>query len=135
MEREKRTNSIMVCVTGQRTCDQLITRGVERAGANPACPGMVHVVHCVETGRNFMNTPYESDAIEYLFTAAQIAGADLSLLRAKDVEDALVEFAVSRKADILIMGSGGRAGGGKEPLAIRLQRRLPQVEFDIIAPQ
>ena len=57
---------IMVCVTGQRSCDQLIARGLERAGQGSS----VHVVHCVETGRNFLNTPFESDAIEYLFTAA-----------------------------------------------------------------
>ena len=79
---------IMVCVTGQRSCDQLIARGLERAGQGSS----VHVVHCVETGRNFLNTPFESDAIEYLFTAAQIAGAELSL-----------------------------------------QRRLPEVEFDVVA--
>ena len=44
--------TIMVCVTGQRSCDQLIARGVERRGEK----GKVHVVHCVETGKNFMNT-------------------------------------------------------------------------------
>ena len=132
MEKAKQA-SIMVCVTGQRSCDQLIARGVERAGQADASAWVVHVVHCVETGRNFMNTPYESDAIEYLFTAAQLAGADLSLLRAPDVEDALVEFAKSNGVSVLIMGSGSQTGSVREPLSIRLQRRLPQVEFDIIA--
>ena len=97
---------IMVCVTGQRSCDQLIARGLERAGQGSS----VHVVHCVETGRNFLNTPFESDAIEYLFTAAQIAGAELSLIRSE----------------------AGRPSG-KEPLVMRLQRRLPEVEFDVVA--
>lgn len=119
---------IMVCVTGQRSCDQLIARGVERAGEDSS----VHVVHCVETGRNFMNTPFESDAIEYLFTAAQLAGAELSLIRSENVEDALVDYAKDKGASIIILGAAGH-GGGKEPLVMRLQRRLSDVEFDIVA--
>lgn len=119
---------IMVCVTGQRSCDQLIARGLERAEEGSS----VHIVHCVETGRNFLNTPFESDAIEYLFTAAQLAGAELSLIRSEDVEDALVGFAKEKGASIIVMGAAGR-GSGNEPLAMRLQRRLPEVEFDIVA--
>ena len=108
---------IMVCVTGQRSCDQLIARGLERAGQGSS----VHVVHCVE-----------SDAIEYLFTAAQIAGAELSLIRSEDVEDALVDFAKDKDANIIVLGAAGRPSG-KEPLVMRLQRRLPEVEFDVVA--
>ena len=108
---------IMVCVTGQRSCDQLIARGLERAGQGSS----VHVVHCVETGRNFLNTPFESDAIEYL-----------SLIRSEDVEDALVDFAKDKDANIIVLGAAGRPNG-KEPLVMRLQRRLPEVEFDVVA--
>ena len=120
--------TIMVCVTGQRSCDQLIARGVERRGEK----GKVHVVHCVETGKNFMNTPFESDAIEYLFTAAQLAGAELSLIRTQDVEDTIVEFAKEKQADVIVLGAPGRQSGA-ETLSMRLQRRLPDVEFDVVS--
>ena len=79
-----------------------------------------------------MNTPFESDAIEYLFTAAQIAGAELSLIRSEDVEDALVDFAKDKDANIIVLGAAGRPNG-KEPLVMRLQRRLPEAEFDVVA--
>ena len=79
-----------------------------------------------------MNTPFESDAIEYLFTAAQLAGAELSLIRSGDVEDALVDFAKDKAASIIVLGAAGRPSG-KEPLVMRLQRRLPEVEFDVVA--
>lgn len=121
----------MVCVTSQRSCDRLIARGIERAGAGQA-PAFLHVVHCVETGRNFMNTPYEADAIEYLFTAAQLAGADLSLVRADDVEDALVEYAEQHGVQLIILGAGAPGGANREPINLRLQRRLPGVEFDVV---
>ena len=51
-------HNIMVCVTGPRTCDKLIARGMERSA-----DAEIHVVHCVETGRNFMGTPFEGDAV------------------------------------------------------------------------
>ena len=91
----------------------------------------IHVVHCVETGRNFMGTPFEGDAVEYLFTAAQLAGAELILLRADNVDDALVEYAEKNGIDIIIMGASP-TNLDHETIVTRLQRRLPNVEFDII---
>ena len=122
----------MVCVTSQRSCDKLIARGIERAGAGDP-PAFLHVVHCVETGRNFMNTPYEADAIEYLFTAAQLAGAELSLVRADNVDDALVNYVENHGIQLIILGAGAAGGANREPINLRLQRRLPGVEFDVVA--
>lgn len=121
----------MVCVTSQRSCDRLMARGAELA-AQAGGSARLHVVHCVETGRNFMNAAYESDAIEYLFTAAQLAGADLSLLRAENVDDALVNYALEHDVDTIILGAGSAGAQFKDHIAIRLQRRLPGVRFDII---
>ena len=118
--------NIMVCVTGPRTCDKLIARGMERSA-----DAEIHVVHCVETGRNFMGTPFEGDAVEYLFTAAQLAGAELILLRADNVDDALVEYAEKNGIDMIIMGASP-TNLDHETIVTRLQRRLPNVEFDII---
>lgn len=119
-------NNIMVCVTGPRTCDKLIARGLERKENAD-----IHVVHCVETGRNFMGTPFEGDAVEYLFTAAQLAGAELILLRADDVEDALVNYAETKHIDTIIMGASP-SNIDHDTMEVRLQRRLPQVKFDIV---
>lgn len=120
--------NIMVCVTGQRTCDRLIERGVDRSTQE----NELFVVHCVLTGQNFMNNPYESDAIEYLFTAAQIAGGQLNMLRADDVDDALCEFAQANSIGIIIMGAS-QEKDQSDSIIIRLQRRLPDVEFDIVS--
>lgn len=127
-QAEAAKNIIMVCVTGQKSCDDLIARGLERAQGG----GVVHVVHCVETGKKFLNSPLEADAIEYLFTAAQLAGAELSLIRSEDAEDALVDFAKQKKANIIVLGAAGRTNG-RETFVMRLQRRLPDVEFDVVS--
>jgi len=124
---EKAHRNIMVCVTGPKTCDRLISRGMERAENAD-----MHVVHCVETGRHFMGTVYEADAVEYLFTAAQLAGAELTLLRANDVDTALVEYAQKNDIDTIIMGASP-PNPAQESILTRLQRRLPNVEFDIVS--
>ncbi|MEA4969351.1 MAG: universal stress protein UspA [Candidatus Pelethousia sp.] len=128
-EHSKRQTNIMVCVTNQKSCDRLIARGVERGGG--AEEAQLHVVHCVHTSRNFMGSPFEGDAIEYLFTAAQLAGAELTLLRAPDVEDALIDYAQKHAITIMILGASGPAADPDNIIA-RLQRRLPEVEFDIV---
>lgn len=117
----------MVCVTNQKSCDRLIARGVKRGNGKAS----LHVVHCVQTGCNFMGTPFEGDAIEYLFTAAQLAGAELILLRAKNVEDALVDYANKHGITMMVLGASG-PDGGEDSIVTRLQRRLPAVEFDIL---
>ncbi|HWR18985.1 MAG TPA: universal stress protein UspA [Clostridia bacterium] len=126
---EKVNSCIMVCVTGQKSCDRLINRGIERSlNTIP-----IHVVHCVETGRNFLGSPYEADAIEYLFTAAQVAGAELNLLRADDVDDALVGYAKDNGVTLIVMGAASeRKRNTGDDITMRLQRRLPDVEFDIV---
>ena len=124
----KSKKSIMVCVTTQRSCDTLIARGMERAKETS---GDIHIVHCVERGRNFMNAALEGDAIEYLFTAAQLAGADMSLLRADSVDDALIEYALSNGINLIILGEGN-IQSTRETMGMRLQRRLPDIEFDIV---
>lgn len=118
--------NIMVCVTRQKTCDRLIARGDELIREKG---GQLHIVHCVQTGRNFLGNPYEGEALEYLFTAAQLAGADLSVLRAENVEDALVEYASQNDVNTIIMGMAPTAG---ESIITRLQRRLPAVAFDVV---
>ncbi len=119
-------HNIMVCVTNTKTCDKLVARGMEHTNEG------IHVVHCVEVGRNFLGTPFEGDAIEYLFTAAQLAGADLALLRAPNVDDALVEYASKHNIDTIIMGASESLKNGGESIITRLQRRLPEVQFDIV---
>jgi K+-sensing histidine kinase KdpD len=87
----------------------------------------------VETGHNFLGSPYEADAIEYLFTAAQVAGAELNLLRADDVDDALVDYAKENGVTLIVMGAASESKRNTgDDITVRLQRRLPDVEFDVV---
>ena len=121
-------SDIMVCVTNQRSCERLIRRGMELTGDGIE----LHVVHCVQTGHNFMGTPFEADAIEYLFTAAQVAGAELTMLRADNVDDALVDYAQTNNVGLIVMGASPERNRGSDSIMLRLQRRLPGIMFDIV---
>ena len=102
------SGGVMVCVTGQRSCERLINHGAKRKKDDQK----LFIVHCVQTGHNFMNTTFEADAIEYLFTCALLVNAELTILRADSVMDALVDFAVEHNVSVAL--------------------RLPDVELDVV---
>lgn len=119
-------NGIMVCVTGQRSCERLIAHGA--AIQTEGCK--LFVVHCVQTGHNFMNSEHEADAIEYLFTAARLIGAELTVLREDSVVDALVAFAQHNGVRKIVLGVSPE--NAEESFDRKLKRRLPNVEFDVV---
>ncbi len=118
--------ALMVCVTGQRSCERLIERGVSiRMPEQP-----FYVVHCVQTGRVFMNFVSDPEAIEYLFTCAGIANAELAILREDDVVDALVDFAQTHNVSTIVLGASPNKNAVS--FSARLSARLNDVDFIIV---
>lgn len=125
-------NGIMVCVTGQRSCERLIIHGVKRSapdGNGEKRP--LYIVHSVLNGQRFMNSKDEADAIDYLFTCAQYAGAELTILRSDSVEQSLADFAHEHDVGVIILGSPGEQGEHNGKFARNLQELLPEIEFDV----
>lgn len=114
---------LMVCVTGQHSCERLLELGsrVRRSGQRMYC------VHCVQTGHNFLNNIYEPLAIEFLFTCSSLYDAELTILRANNVVDALVEFAQTNRVSKIVLGPSPVKGEGS--FSAKLAARLPDVEF------
>ena len=77
-----------------------------------------------------MNSPFEADAIEYLFTAARLVGAELTILREDDVINALVKFANDNNVKLIVLGAS--PDSGTESFVNRFAMRLPEVEFDVV---
>ena len=117
---------IMVCVTGQRSCERLILRGADHKHENDR----LYIVHCVQTGHNFMNTVNEADAIEYLFTASRLVGAELTVLREDDVLSGLVSFAKAHDIDLIVLGESPESSS--ESFVAKLNFRLPNADFDVV---
>lgn len=124
-------NGIMVCVTGQRSCERLIVHGFKRAGGEGGEKLPLYIVHSVLNGQRFMNSRDEADAIDYLFTCAQYAGAELTILRTDNVEQSLADFAHEHNVGVIVLGAPGEQGEHNGKFARSLQELLPEIEFDV----
>jgi K+-sensing histidine kinase KdpD len=119
-------NALMVCVTGQRSCERLIERAAQIRGKDQP----FYIVHCVQTGHVFMNFVSDPDAIEFLFTCASLVDAELAILREDDVLDALVGFSQAHNVSTIVLGASPNQDGNS--FAARFASRLGNVDFIIV---
>ncbi len=118
-----KTSHIMVCVTGQLTCERLIRAGAALAEKERA---ELSVVHVSRKGQNFLGSPAEGEALEYLFSISKEYGADMALLRDDDTVGALAAHAKRIGATHIVVGvSGGR---GESDFSYALRAALPHAE-------
>lgn len=119
-----KNHRIMICVTRQRTCERLIQKGkdlVSRIG------GELFVVHAIKPGENYLGNPNEGEALEYLFQVSKEVGAEMNVLRSKNVIKTLVNFAKEQQITTMILGPAPEA----EPnnIITELQHLLPSIQF------
>ncbi len=117
---------VLVCVTGQRTCERLIRAGAELSGG---VEGALSVVHVARTGQRFLGSDDEGGALEYLFQVSRDYGADMNVMRSDDVCAAIAAAVKKNNTKLVLMGvsRGGRAKGMHLPEI--LERMLPGVEI------
>ena len=115
---------VMVCITGQKTCERLIREG-ERVAAELS--GSSYVVHVATQDSAFLSNgvAQEAEALEYLFRCAQSCGAEISVLRSSDALKTLIKFAQKNSISHIVLGvATGRNGSH---FADSLSAALPQV--------
>lgn len=115
----------MVCVTVQKTCEQLILEGAKRSGG-----GGLHVVHVAKNGAKLLGAGTEAEALEFLFRIAQQYGAEMNMLRANDVVETIIDFAKRNAMECIVMGKGGKEANIALPESIR--NALPNVQLVIV---
>ncbi len=121
--------NIMVCVTQQKTCERLIKDGYDMIDKNH---DNLYVIHVVNENDNFLNNSNDGEALEYLFGVSKKVGADLTVLRSKNVIKAIEDFANKNDITSIVMGvSPNGAGLENHSIAMKLKKRLPMVEFVI----
>jgi K+-sensing histidine kinase KdpD len=118
---------VMVCVTGQRTCERLIRHSAAFAQTLD-CP--VSVVHVADDTSPFLGVGDTAGALEYLYRISAHFGADMTILRSTDVVGTLADFA--KKNHITHIVLGGPAATGVWEFPGKLRQALPGVEQCII---
>ena len=113
---------ILVCVTVQQGCVELIRRGQDQALKNGAD---MHVLH-VSDNKSLMSRPDSAAILDTLFSLAREAEAEMSILYERDVAGAIARHARDLGADTLILGPD-RTG-----LTARVRAQLPE-ETELIS--
>jgi len=110
------TPCVLVCVTVQKDCGRLIEAG-KQAALEMGLP--LKVLHVSKNG-NLLGNPDAAEAINYLFSLARQADAEMNILYENDVPRAIARYARQVQARLLILGQD-RTG-----FALQLQHLLPE---------
>lgn len=122
--------NVMVCVTQQKNCERLIRAGYEKIIEDK---DKLFIINVVSENDTFLNTSSDGDALEYLFGVSSEVGANLTVIRAKDVIGAMCEFAKKHEITHVVVGASPHGGGtGDHPVAKRLKETSPDSEYIIV---
>ena len=122
--------SILVCVTGQRSCDRLIDCGARLA--SELDQPMV-VMHVARVGNNVLGFRNEPEALEYLLKKSLDHGADMFVRKSDDVVGAIEAEAKACEASTIVAGRAFNYSGWD--LLDELRGRLPGVRFEILTAE
>ena len=119
--------SVLVCVTGQKSCERLIRRGAEltREGYGP-----LNVLHVVRANSSVLGFENEPEALEYLLRVSVENGASMYVRRSDDVVSAIEVAANNEKVRVIVAGRARNYNGWD--LLDELKLRLPGVQFEIL---
>ena len=118
---------VLVCVTGQRSCERLIVIGAQRARQLDAD---LMVLHVARSGGTVMGGLGEAEALEFLFQKASEYGGDMTVVRADDVLDTLEKQARQQNAALIVTGRAADYRGWD--LLDELKLRLPDIPILIV---
>lgn len=118
--------NVLVCVTQQKTCENLIRMGANLSSEDVS--NSLFVIHVVNENDKLLYNLSDGDALEYLFEITKEVGADLIIRRSKDVIKTLVDFADEKEITHVVLGSSQEKDSSKD-FAVKLKRKLPGREF------
>jgi K+-sensing histidine kinase KdpD len=120
---------VLVCVTVQKSCEQLIEYGAHVASEQGSGLSVLHVAGL--TG-NFLGNPVEGEALETLYKISSAHDAEMTVRRAADVSAEIVAFARAVAAGTIVMGQSRSSG---RDLPGQLRALLPGVDVRVLYPQ
>lgn len=116
--------TVLVCVTGQQSCQRLIHRGAALAQEHGAA---LLVLSVSGSGVNLLSDPQVSEALNDLYRLSVEVSAEMTMLHHHDAHQAICDFAKERNVTRLVLGEG-KPGSA---FVASLMRALPRVAFTI----
>ena len=118
------TQRILACVTVQRACEKMILAGAKLA---KEVDGQLCVLHVAREGQDLLGYPVEGEAMEYLYRICTEHNAEMTVLRAKDVVDAIAKFAIKKEISVILIGAAKK--DSDRNIAQSLTSKLPGMIF------
>lgn len=122
--------NIMVCVTQQKSCEGLIEQGYKLKEVKDR----LFVIHVEKYDWKYFSQLKESDALEYLFDVSKQYNAELTVIKADDIEKTLNEFAEKNDIDVVVMGESLEPSA-QQNMIKRLQRETYKNMDFIVVPK
>lgn len=117
---------VLVCVTGQKTCERLIQEGSRLAIERNL---ELSVVHVARRGAELLGNFSEAEALEYLFHVSTEYGADMTVIRSDEVVKTVEEHARKAGAAILVLGAPRM---GQRDMTADMKKHMPDMDFHIV---
>lgn len=118
---------VLVCVTGQKTCERLIAEGDRLAKEMDA---ELSVVHVARQGMGLLGgVVAEAEALEYLFQVSTEHGADMTVIRSEHVVETLANHARKVNAGVMVLGAPRRTD---RDVTRDMKAHMPEMEFAIV---
>lgn len=121
-------NPVLVCVTGQKTCGRLIQKGGQLAKELGLPLDVIHVAH---PGAPLLGNQSESEALNYLYALSNEAGAEMTMLRAEDPLESIIQYAKDHHAPHIVLGAGPMKQGTRD-FAKLIQMRVPKAQVHVV---
>ena len=123
---QNQNDTIMVCVTRQRTCERLVRAGALRAQQTGA---KLIVAHAVYQYENIMDNEDEATAMELLFSVTNDYDGEMMVFRCEDKFKGLAECAKKNKVSLMILGASAASA---DSVVGVLRALLPEVDFVVL---
>lgn len=120
---------VLVCVTGQKTCEALIIEGARIAKESGSA---LSVLHVVKPGASLLGNATEGDALEYLYKIATEYDADMAMIRSDNVEGTIAKQVKKLDAGCLVIGKS--RGSKEKSFQAKIEMLLPDVEIIMVYP-
>lgn len=117
--------TVLVCVTGQKSSQRLIHKGATIAQELGA---PLLVLSVSGSGLNHLDNPAVSQALNDLYRLSGEVGAEMTMLQHSDAHRAICDFVHARGVTHLVLGDSRPGQGSFIP---QLMRSLPNVAFTI----
>ena len=121
---------VMVCVTQQRTCERLILEGYKLIKSKN---DKLYVIHVVNERGKFLENIDDGEALEYFFNVSKKVGADLTVLRSKNILKTMIDFAKDNHITHIVMGTPPDTKNDKDlNIRLQLENDLSDVQFIVL---